>query len=219
MFLHAVIEGRAGDRARELGLEVIEVDDLAAAGRADEATLGEHATAVTELTASTATLPVRYGTRLADDEVATLLSTRAGEWREALERIRGRVEMAVRVPDPEHLTVERIGGPPTDAPDDLGPGASYLRDRLAHQRHEEDRRTRGQELGERLVAALVPDVAVDARIKPAPGPDALATVAFLVDAPEIDAFEAAVEELARFHGRLGVAGPFPVFSFVPEATT
>lgn len=236
MFVHAVIEGRFVDRARELGLEVIEVDDLAAAGRSGEPSLGEHATAVTELTARTATLPVRYGTRLVDTEVADLLTERADEWREALARIRGRVEMAVRVPDPDHLQVERLGGaepggaapgaakPGGDESDretgsDQGPGAAYLQHRLAEERHQERRRARGQTVGERLVAALVPDVAAAAKVKPAPAPDALVTVAFLVDASGLTAFETAVEELAAEYGRLGVAGPFPVFSFVPEPVT
>ena len=67
---------------------------------ASAGTLWHHEAVVEALMDDRDILPVRYGTRLADEPaVARVLEERRGDLLEALERVRGAVELSVRVRD------------------------------------------------------------------------------------------------------------------------
>jgi hypothetical protein len=133
-------------------------------------------------------LPVRFGTRVADERAAVEAVAPQGEaLARALEHVRGAVEVSVRA-------VSRDGELPTDS------GRAYLRERVARE-----------QLAQRLHEPLS-EAARDARLQD--GPELL-RAAYLVDRGEVPAFVALVERLQREHGELSVlcTGPWPPYSF------
>lgn len=145
-------------------------------------------------------LPVRYGTRVADEAAAArALEERQEQLNAALERVRGAVELALRVhraPDAERRPT------PTD-------GAAYLQ-------------ARAETLGERaFVARFVHEPlaalsrAASRRTIPPSGHEILRS-AYLVDRALVDRFAERLTELeAKYpEWRLLCTGPWPPYSFV-----
>lgn len=146
-------------------------------------------------------LPARYGPALpGEDALRGLLAGRAERFRQLLERLRGRVEMGVRVDLPPAPTRQ----------DSTGRG--YLLDKL-HR--------------ERLAAALADDLdlalgplALERRVLAARED---LRIAYLVEAARVADFRRrlqAVGERLRLGGRpagaLRCTGPWPAYSFVTE---
>lgn len=113
------------------GTVVVPAGDMACVGRecdttvppTDEQSLVGHDLAVRRLMRSCTVVPFRYGTVLADADEARQELARRGEWFEQqLDRLRGRVELALRA--------GTIVGP--KPPSRHGGGRSYLRS-LRHQ--------------------------------------------------------------------------------------
>ena len=185
------------------GTEVLEVDGLAAvllpdgADQEPGALLLRQATAVAALMDHCpAVLPVRAGTRVRDhDEVRELLSARYDEFREGLDRVRGCVEVGVRV------------ALAADEPSGAGPGdgRAYLVRRTRAWR-------RADELVRRLSGCLalpgVQDVAVLACTP------ATVKVSVLVERVRLDTVRSAlVDAVGPGQGDVVVSGPFPPYSF------
>jgi hypothetical protein len=160
-------------------------------------------------------LPVRYGTRLPDETAITrTLEERHDEFEAALSRVRGAVEVSLRV--------VFIDGPtsssdrPAEAPDDdgasigEGQGARYLR-------------ARGQASAERESVAEAVDRPLAAlaraaiRIRPHT-PLELLHSAYLVDRRRLAVFTRAVAKLQDANPDLGLlcTGPWPPYSFVGQ---
>lgn len=131
-------------------------------------------------------LPVRYGTRVRDEEeVARALGEREAELSEALDRVRGAVELSVRV----------IGDRPPPAS-----GTEFIRGRAEVAA-----------LHERLAL-----VARDRARRPARAAGELLRAAYLVDRGALDEFVSLVGRLqADSDGslRLLCTGPWPPYSF------
>jgi hypothetical protein len=173
--------------------------DLAVA--VEERHLWRHERVTEALMEDRAVLPVRFGTTVADeDTLRTLLEDRADELRAALQRVRGRVEIGVRV----------LWTPPPAPPDDDGsaaPGTAYLRGRLrvqsAAQRIADD-------VHERIAAR-----AVAAQRRVLVTPRLLLSGAYLVERSAIDDLLAAADAGAREHPGTEVlcTGPWPPHSF------
>jgi hypothetical protein len=160
----------------------------AAEGEADAETLWRREAQLERLMEQRDLLPVRYGTRVADEQAAVAAVAPRGEaLARALDHVRGAVELSVRA-------VARDGELPTES------GRAYLRERVARER-----------LAERLHEPLTA-AARDAAIHD--GPELL-RAAYLVDRAEVDAFVAVVRSLQAEHGELSVlcTGPWPPFSF------
>jgi hypothetical protein len=84
-----------------------------------ESNLWAYEQVVERLMAAGPVLPARFGTTAdADPELVTMLSTRQDELRASLDRVRGAVEIAIRVPAPS-------------APAQDGSGTAYMLGRLA----------------------------------------------------------------------------------------
>jgi hypothetical protein len=163
--------------------------------------LGSHEAVVRELMRGMAVLPLRFGTMLADEaSLQSVLADRQDELTQGLERVRGRVELSVRV----------LGEPAREPPRAETSGRDYL---LARQAAHHRRERAAAEVHEPLAA-----LARDARLRiPAP-PPAILAAAYLVDRPDLDAFKARVVALAAARDDLSIVGtgPWPPYSFVPD---
>ena len=158
---------------------------------------------VTEaLMADRAVLPMRFGTQFSDaGRVRAALAGRREALLEALDRVRGRVELAVRAIQPA-----------ADAAAASAPAASsgreYLRARLRVGQS-------AASLHEQLAA-----LAVTARRWPRRAPDELLRGSYLVEQPEVERFRSAVERLQREHPEAALlcTGPWPAYSFMEQAS-
>ena len=148
-------------------------------------------------------LPLRFGTQLEGEErLAAVLAERGDELLRALERVRGRVELGLRViprPDskPDIDTGERSG-------------RAYLLARAAEHR-------RADEAARHLHPPLA-ELAAESLVREPPAPPAILVAAYLVDARLVDEFRARADELAARHEDLHVVvtGPWPPYNFATE---
>ena len=207
----AALEGVRGHE--DASVQLLARDGIAAAYSAHESlalepseeALWRHESVVEALTEDGAVLPVRFGAVVADEAaLGKELARRSGEFRRALERVRGRVELALRVlwPEPGAATgvAEERGG-------DEGPGRAYLMRRLDQER-------RNAELADRVHEPLARlAVASERRIRAAPRP--MLTAAYLVERASVPRFQERVARLREEHAELSVlcTGPWPPYSF------
>jgi hypothetical protein len=178
-------------------LRLVATGDLAAiwAPAGDEAVsadaLWRHEAVVEALMEERDLLPVRYGTRFDDEGAAArAVEARRDDLATALDRVRGAVELSLRVIDP-------------DAPPAARDAASYLRDR---RRQEDARRAVHEPL------AAVARASVE---RPSPDPSELLRAAYLVDRDAVEQVTALVGRLqaANPNLRLLCTGPWPAYSF------
>jgi hypothetical protein len=157
--------------------------------------LWAHERVVESLMADRAVLPMRFGTRLPSaDDVREALAERREVLLDALNRVRGRVELAVRTMPPGA----------SSPPPAVASGSEYLRARLA---------------GARTLKALhepLAALAVAARCWPERAPGEPRRSSYLVDEPAVPDFRRAVERLQREHPEAALlcTGPWPAYSFV-----
>lgn len=187
-------------------LKLVPVDGLAAvctpASEAEVSpeTLWRHEGIVEALMADRDLLPVRFGTRLEDEAaVARAVEERRDELAAALDRVRGAVELSVRVA----ASGERPGA--VEAVD-AGSGAEYLRVRAqAEARHD------------RTAAALHEPLSALARasVEGRPRPPELFRGAYLVERDAVAPFAAEVARLQKANAGLSIlcTGPWPPYSF------
>ena len=153
-----------------------------------------------------AVLPVRFGTTVADDDaLAAMLDERQDEFRGALERVRGRVEISVKV-------VWTPPEPPAEHADAAAaPGRAYLMGRL-------ETRNAAVALADAIHGRLTAH-AVDARREVLVTPRLLLSAAYLVDRGAVDAFLEASDDAARRHPELELVcvGPWPPHTFAQGA--
>jgi Gas vesicle synthesis protein GvpL/GvpF len=153
-----------------------------------------HERVVESLMSDRAVLPMRFGMRLRSaDDVREALAGRGDLLLEALDRVRGRVELAVRATQPA-ASVRAPGAS----------GSEYVRARLA---------------GAHTLAALhepLAAVAVAARCWPERAPGEPRRGSYLVDEPTVGVFRRTVERLQREHPEAALlcTGPWPAYSFV-----
>lgn len=163
--------------------------------RARPETLWRHDAVVEAAMRSGPTLPVRFGTTFEDtDPVLEVLRRQRPALRDRLERVRGCVELAVRVavPAPEAAS----------SPD----GRAYLESRLASHR-------RREAVAERALEPLA-RLAVSMRERHAEARGVLAA-SFLVRAGDVESFVDEVRSLQRAGERsLSCTGPWAPYSFV-----
>jgi hypothetical protein len=134
-------------------------------------------------------LPVRFGTLVEDEEAAArAVADRHDELLASLDRVRGAVELALRVQDQEPSGPE---GPS---------GRDYLQAKV------------GQLETARVVHEPLAELARDSVV--ASGPELL-RAAYLVDREAVPDFVAAVKRLQDEHSRLALlcTGPWPPYSF------
>jgi hypothetical protein len=199
------MEGVAGTttrniRHRDLGAVVSPVADTRF--EVGEEAMWAHEAVVEQLMARGPVLPMRFGTALPDDEtVVELLSSRRDGFLEALDRVRGAVELGVRAV----VDVDPETRGPAETPRS---GSDYLLGRLQEQRD-------ADALGRRVHEPLA-ELARESTLRVAYDGHVRVRASYLVDASRIDRFRARVLELER-EGETGViscTGPWPPYSFV-----
>jgi hypothetical protein len=156
-----------------------------------------HARIVDELAAlNEAVLPARFGRGYADGEaLRTAVVEQEDALRPALERVRGCLELGLRV------FSEQTDG---DSP---GSGREYMLDRL-------DRRRRAERLADEIHAPLAALARAETRTVAAT-PQLLLSAAYLVPCEALEGFQSALGELESAHPELSLActGPWPPYSF------
>jgi hypothetical protein len=149
-------------------------------------------------------LPVRFGTRL-DDETAAAraLGERHQELASALDRVRGAVELSVRV------LGEPPDGPDAEAPDPVT-GADYLRAKAAAAA---GARSALHSLHQPLASRARESKQLAARDR-----HELLRAAYLVDRSAVESFVEHVAQLQHANPRLRLlcTGPWPPYSFAGE---
>jgi hypothetical protein len=153
--------------------------------------LWEHEAVVESLMEERDLLPMRFGTLVEDDEAAVrALEERREELRSSLDRVRGAVELAVRV---------EASAPNEPTPNGTT-GAEYIRAKT--------HRTEAARLLHEPLAFLAREGVVQ------PGPEVL-RAAYLVDREAVESFVGLVRRLQETHEGLQVlcTGPWPPYSF------
>jgi len=143
-------------------------------------------------------LPARFGTTFAaGDALTSALEREHDRLRDQLERVRGCVELAVRVGLAERAAIE-------PAPEG---GREYVERKLA-------RRRRQQALARETLSPLG-EVAVRARHEEGRSEDEVIRASYLVRADEVDRFSERVTLLAERNPQLWLSctGPWPPYSF------
>jgi hypothetical protein len=200
-------EGLGGAALRAVGegglvAIVSEHDELPL--RAEPEDLWAHEAVVEAAMKSGPVLPMRIGTSLRGErELLDALRARAPQFRRALERVEGAVELGIRaVVD---VAPSENGTPVTGA----GPGTAYMLGRLERVR-----------AAERVAAAIHEPLAALAREstwRVEGGQPPRLAGAYLVDRSEVDRFRERVADLED--GRpiaIVCTGPWPPYSFVSE---
>lgn len=148
-------------------------------------------------------LPLRFGTQLPDEEhLAAVLAERRDTLLDALDRVRGQVELALRVfrePEREHgkAAGERSG-------------REYLLARVGEHRR--------AELASRELHTPLAALANASVVREHPRPPAILVAAYLVDAEQVPEFRRRADELAAHQENLQVVvtGPLPPYTFAVE---
>ena len=194
-------------------------EDRGATGlQATQDNLWKHEAVVEALLADRAVLPVRFGTLLADEAAAQAsLAQHYAAFVANLGRVRGRVELSVRVlwddveggagtADRSKHTVYRGAGMD---------GRSYLLARLEEERQTRVRRQRGQVLAAELHTSLAA-LAAESTCQVLITPRMLLVAAYLVERERMTAFQRMVNALKSTHPTLDLlcTGPWPPYSFV-----
>jgi hypothetical protein len=169
--------------------------------RAELGTLWRHERVVQRLMEQGPVLPTRFGTTFQDERgLDHALADAAPRLALALERVRGCVELAVRV------------GRPSEPDDPPGDGRDYLMGKLRRARERDS-------LAERMLAPL-DRIAADARRRD-PSPDAATiTASYLVPEDQVLRFAEEVRTLQRQNDgiEMSCTGPWAPYSFAEEAT-
>ena len=168
-----------------------------------------HERVVERIMADRTVLPMRFGTKLPDEQaVRDVLETRQQEFLATLARVRGRVEVGIRAMQP-------VAGEPTangsgPRPPVAASGREYLEAKMRDGRRVE-----------RAAAALhepLASLAVAVSRQPARDPDELLRASYLIETRVLPQFRATVERLQRTHPGAGIlcTGPWPPYSFVTD---
>jgi len=172
------------------------------------------------------TLPVRFGTVVADaDAVVQVLAERHEELAADLARLGDKVEMGLSIlwdPPPvdgSHQPGDlsrRVSG----SDEELGPGARYLRARLAATRQDAAVREAARAIADEVDAALGSDV-LERRCSVVPTARLAVRASFLMSPTRFEACQHAIDGLRRRHPELRylVSGPWPPYTFVSRDET
>jgi hypothetical protein len=202
--LYAIADADGPPLPEGARLEAVSVGALAALyGPAEEAELSEETLwrreeVVEALMQDRDLLPVRYGTRVADTlTLAQAIGERREQLEAALDRVRGAVELSLRVVPSERP--EPVSVAPT--------GAEYLRARVQAEEARAVART--------LLHEPLAELARDTSMRTPREPSELLRAAYLVDRSVVGDFSSRVGELQEANGRFSLlcTGPWPPYSF------
>ena len=182
---------------------------------ADAQSLWRHERVVEALMERHALLPARFGTTFADDaRLNAALTLHHDALAEGLDRVRGCVELGVRV----------LGEPPAvaEAPNALGASTEVSGRAYMLALAEQDRRRREAEGQAAAVSAAVHErlaaIARESTSRPLLTPELVLSAAYLVERGRVGEFRQRVAELSAEHPQVRVlcTGPWPPYHFVPS---
>lgn len=209
--LYAITDHPGPPLPEIVGLQLVSHGDLAAVcapatdddGETTAELLWRHERVVEALMEDRDLLPVRYGTRVTDEDAATkALDANHDRLVESLARVRGAIEISVRVLDADPDPVSTTAQPTT--------GTGYLRAKAGQLRVHDDAR--------RAVHEPLSAVSRAQTTRPPSLPGELLHAAYLVNHDRVEKFSATVERLQKEHRswRLTCTGPWPPYSFVEQ---
>jgi hypothetical protein len=167
--------------------------------------LWRHEEVVERLMEEVAALPMRFGASAASDaELEAVLGARADEFRAMLDRVRGAVELSVRV---EPAPAAQVRGSDRGDAALQQSGTEYMRERGLALRSREEAEARYHEpLNALARRSHVPPGRLDSGAFKA---------AYLVEADRVEAFVALVTRLGEEGAtKISCTGPWPPYSFV-----
>jgi hypothetical protein len=227
LYLYAIADGPAETLQAGSGLdgrapfgigyqEIIAVVGASDVGEVERAlpNLLAHEAVAESLLEGRAILPARFGTVLAGEEaVRALLTRRHARFVADLNRVRGCVELGVRVLW-EEPAAEEEAKPASPAAVKVS-GREYLLARLEQERRQTAERQRATALAGEIHVGLTP-LARDSAWHVLQTPRMLLTGAYLVNREEAATFKAGVEALRGKYPTLQFmcTGPWPAYSFV-----
>lgn len=165
-----------------------------------------------------AVLPVRFGMTFGDEAALDdAVARHASVLARGLDRVRGCVEMGVRVVSREAKQAEAIS--PNTAPADQS-GRAYMLARLEDERRRRASQSRAEAMGDALDAALSP-LARDGTRRLLPAPQVLLTAAYLIPRDASESFTSRTRSLADEHPdvRIVCTGPWPPYHFAPALSS
>jgi hypothetical protein len=183
-------------RSERVGELTAVVSEHEARFEVSETAILAHARVVEALAAANeAVLPARFGAMHRDAAALREAVADRGELVDALARVRGCVELGLRV-----LAVP-------SSPSEASSGAAYMRARLDHRRELE-------RLANELHAPLA-GLAREATLSVGTTPRLLLTAAYLVERGQVEAFQRQLDALQSRHPDVGIVctGPWPPYSF------
>ncbi|WP_129629549.1 GvpL/GvpF family gas vesicle protein [Candidatus Oscillochloris fontis] len=195
----------------EIGAVVSRVDPQQVTTEASH--IWRHESVVEALAEAGGTLPVRFGTFLADEAaVLAMLAERRASFVAGLAQVRGRVELSLRaiwtdLPPPPAVVEERPRS-----------GRDYIERRMVEERAAALRRLRAEQIADDLYAHL-DQYAVASVRKVLPTERMVLSAAYLVAREDVPRFQAGVAEIGRDRPdiRLLCTGPWPAYNFVSPA--
>jgi hypothetical protein len=180
-------------------LDAVVSDVQTSGAQAGETAILAHAAVVEELAAvNEALLPARFGHGFAgEDALVAAIEGRVAQVRDALERVRGCVELGLRVFE------ENAGANGSDG----SSGRDYMVGRLQKVR-------RAEQIATDVHDALAAN-ARESTSSVLASPQLLLSAAYLLPRAEVDSFREALGETERRHPRLTFVctGPWPPYSF------
>lgn len=206
--VYALAAGRLPQRVRvrQASLRVLFVGPVAAitapprsAPTVEDALREQHAIVLALADRFDPLLPARFGSRMTRVRLDAAIRASADVIMAALDHVRGRRQMTVRLIGPEA---------PEPAPSAASTGTSYLAERRAARAVPPEAAP--------LQQAVAPFV-VDERVQPGRG-GVRSTLFHLVSREDVERYERAVEGSASrlVPWRAAVSGPWPPFAFAPE---
>jgi len=173
-----------------------------------------HERVIDALMGARTVLPARFGTTTERaEQIQSTLETNGADYKANLDRVRDRVEIALRVgwePEAEQPAARPQAGEAAD-------GRSYMQALLARTQHSQRRRDAAEDLAAQLTAGLseLADAAVE---KVLPAPELLLKAAYLVRRAHVPEIRRRIESLRAGYPALTflATGPWPAYSFVEE---
>jgi hypothetical protein len=175
-----------------------------------QANLLRHEAVIEALMLGRGVLPARFGTTGSEQALTEAMARHEATFIRSLDRVRGRVELALRVLDPA----------PPEAPParpraaDFTTGRGYMQALLAVDQHENRRRAAAEALAEQITAELTPlaEALVQDR---AARPKQLLKVAYLLLPERVAEMRERIAAMQAAHPALVfvATGPWPAYSF------
>ena len=164
-------------------------------------------------------LPFRFGTRAAPERLAEYAAANEAALAEALARVRGRVEMSVKLMDKAEGQGQKasgagVAGGGEEATAAVGRGTAFLLKKRREVLGEESARLRAEELAAWLAAGLA-GLALESAARVSPSEAIVVRAAHLVERGRVLYSATRLRELgaSRPDLRLLTSGPWPPYSF------